>query len=318
MAYKPREAHVIAILERAREHVRLVDYDVTARWVFYRLLQEGMLREKGDYKRLLGYLSKARKNFYGGWTPWTLTDESRKADVRGGGFDDGQSWVDALAERLSCSLDKWQSQEVYVELWFEAAAMEGQFRFHADPNIPLLAFHGDISIPEKWKAADRLADRWLELKKPIQVLYYGDLDPKGLQIPESAHQDVRNMMAQALWRKIYEERRWTSSRDNDEWRAEWREMDEAFTFTRIGLNDEHVGQYSIPENPERPGTWQWEGLEDDAAEELIGVANDYLDQDAFDGVSKREEWLTTQVRQHLSIMELEETEEEDDEETDDA
>lgn len=49
------------------------------------------------------------------------------------------------------------------------------------------------------------------------------------------------------------------------------------------------------------------------------MANDYLDQDAFDGVSRREEWLTTQVRQHLSIIELEETEEEeDDEETDDA
>lgn len=53
-------------------------------------------------------------------------------------------------------------------------------------------------------------------------------------------------------------------------------------------------------------------MPDDAAEELIGLANDYLDQDAFDQVAKRAEWLTTQVRQYLSVMELEEAEEDDD------
>ncbi|MCH7571064.1 MAG: hypothetical protein IH919_10955, partial [Deltaproteobacteria bacterium] len=37
---------------------------------------------------------------------------------------------------------------------------------------------------------------------------------------------------------------------------------------------DQVDEYNVPENPERPGTYQWEGLDDDAAQALIGLAND--------------------------------------------
>ena len=128
--------------------------------------QDGFLQVKSDYKRLLGYLSKARKRFYGPWRPGTLADDSTAAVVRCDGFESGQDWVDALGHRLSCKLERWRSQAVYVEVWFEAAAMGSQFAHHTNENITLLAFHGDVSIPEKWKAARRLARRWLELRKP--------------------------------------------------------------------------------------------------------------------------------------------------------
>ena len=68
---------VALILRRALDHTRSVEYGVTARWVFYRLLQDGTLHEKGDYKRLLSYLSKALKRFYGGWHPSPLTYVAR-------------------------------------------------------------------------------------------------------------------------------------------------------------------------------------------------------------------------------------------------
>ena len=86
-------------------------YAVTARWVFYRLLQRGVLDRKGDYKRLLSYLSRARKEWYGGSRPDTLTDDTRAALVRGGGFRTGQGWARALAEQSACNLDRWLSQE---------------------------------------------------------------------------------------------------------------------------------------------------------------------------------------------------------------
>ena len=134
------------------------------------------------------------------------------------------------------------------EVWFEAAAMSAQFEFHTDRNIPLLAFHGDISIPAKWAAASRLARRWREMRKPIHVMYYGDLDAKGMQIPLTARDDVLQMMVDSLYA--------TDDRTAGGVPRHASEMLENFTFTRIGLNADQIDQYDLPENPERPGTYQ--------------------------------------------------------------
>lgn len=297
MAYNP-SLPVARILRQALDEVNAVPYAVTARWVFYRLLQAGVLNKKGDYKRLLSYLSKARKQWYGGWRPDTLTDDSRAALVRGSGFRDGQGWARALAEQSACNLDRWPSQDVYVEVWFEAAAMSAQFEYYTDSNIPLLAFHGDISIPAKWDAASRLVRRWRQMRVPIHVMYYGDLDPKGMQIPLSAEEDMRQMMIDALY---LEGTLLTSS----ERTADYLEMLDNFTFTRIGLNDDQVDQYGVEENPERPGTYQWEGVPDGAAQELIGLANEVVDVDAFDTVVQREDSVTEQFRTYMKDFTIE-------------
>ena len=277
-----------ALLARALGYVRETPYRVTARWVFYRLLQDGSLGEKADYKRLLGYLSKARKAFYNGWTPYTLADDTRGPillqrtgyyglHLRGLGFNDTNAWLEAIKQQLNCPLKRWEGQQYYVEVWFEAAAMQGQFLHYVNENVPLLAFHGDVSIPEKWEAAQRLRRRSRDLNVPVKVLYYGDYDPKGLQIPESAREDVKDFMGFGL-------------------------VD--FEFIRVGLNDDHPGQYNIPENPERPGTYQWEGLNDDAAQELIAQVDDFLDMDAFQQVADKEDNITQRFRDYLTTLEF--------------
>ena len=101
--YRPDLA-TAQLLAKAYQYIQDAPYAVTARWVFYRLLQDGTLSSKADYKCLLGYLSKARKRFYAGWTPSTLADESREAMVRGGGFTTGNGWVQAVANQVTCNL----------------------------------------------------------------------------------------------------------------------------------------------------------------------------------------------------------------------
>lgn len=293
MAYKPNPA-TGALLDRAWGYVNSVPYTVTARWLFYRLLQDSFLEAKADYKRLLGYLSKARKMFYRRWRPDTLADDTRAALVRGGSFTKPQDWLQAVKEQVTCNLDRWQSQPYYVEVWFEAAAMQAQFEFYTDPNIPLLAFHGDVSIPEKWKSATRLFNRWEQLKKPIRVLYYGDYDEKGLQIPESAREDIVYFIAYMFVGKYHE----------DSYLDHFKEFLQNWKFIRVGLNEEHAEQYDIPENPDRPGTYQWEALGDEAAQELIQQANEYMDQDAVAGIKMREDKATTAFVAHLGPLDL--------------
>lgn len=295
MSYNPRE-DTQRILEEAHQWVRSVPYQVTARWVFYRLLQSGTYDTKAGYKHLLGILSKARKEFYGPWRPWTLADDTRAPILmqregfytlycRGWGFKNEEEWLSKLKEELNCPLDRWPTQSVYAEIWFEAAAMQGQFLHYANENIPLLAFRGDVSIPEKWRTAERLADRFFELRKPVHIYYFGDLDPKGLVIPESA------------WHDIYI---WTIALINK------KENNLAYhaglSFERIGLNDDQVDELGIPENPERPGTYQWEGLGDEQAEELISKANAELDLEAFEMVKDDEGDIITDFRDKLESM----------------
>lgn len=97
MSYNPSR-QVAELLDRAYGYITSAPYQVTARWVFYRLLQDGTLVEKSDYKRLLSYLSKARKQFYRRWTPSILADDTRAANVRGLGWDSGKEWLEAIVE----------------------------------------------------------------------------------------------------------------------------------------------------------------------------------------------------------------------------
>jgi hypothetical protein len=280
MTYKPR-ADAQKILDAAYYWVTSVTYTVTARWVFYRLLQQSIYSTKAGYKHLLQLLSKARKEFYGQWRPWTLADDSRAPILmqrdgyytlycRGFGFKDAKTWRDTLIKELNCPLDRWASQPIYIELWFEAAAMQGQFLNYANENIPLLAFHGDISIPEKWRSAQRIADAWAKYHHPIKILYYGDYDPKGLIIPDSAWDDVK------LWAFSI-----VPKAERDNFLAN-------LHFQRVGINEEQIESMNIPENPERPGTYQWEGLDDEQAEALITQSNADLDLDAFEDIKAEE------------------------------
>lgn len=291
MTYTPAARNKV-IIDMAKGYVDSVPYQVTARWVFYRLLQEGLYSEKAGYKHLLGLLSKARKEFYNGWHPATLADDSRAAVVRGGGYTNPAEWLRALQERSHCAIDRWQKQPVYTECWFEASAMSAQFDHYADGNISLLAFHGDISIPEKWKAAERLARRYILHQKPIKIFYYGDYDPKGMEIPYSA------------WRDIYV---WTLGLIKGEYNCSdalvARARDD-IDFERIGLNPGHEVEYDIPENPERPGTFQWEALRDEQARVFIERANGILDYEALWEVDAEEERATAQFRTHLQTLEL--------------
>ena len=268
-----------------------VDYSITARWVFYRLLQDGTYSEKKGYKHLLSLLSKARKEFYDGWTPYSIADDTRAPvlmersgyyglHLRGYGFKDEEEWLAAIKEELNCPLDRWASQPVYVEIWFEAAAMQGQFLYYANENIPLLAFHGDVSIPEKWRTAERLAQRYFALRKPIHIYYFGDLDTKGLTIPQSAWRDIL-IWTMALLNKAEE---------GLAYQAE-------IQFERVGINEEQVDELGIPDNPERPGTYQWEAIDDDQAYELIGKASELVRIDSFSDVEAEEGEIQLRLHQ---------------------
>ena len=96
--YTPQK-QTAKILDRAFELVESVPYQVSARWLFYRLLQEGWYKTKQDYSnKFLKAVSTARHCFYHDWRPDTLADETRESIAGGTGWQDVKAWIEAVSE----------------------------------------------------------------------------------------------------------------------------------------------------------------------------------------------------------------------------
>ncbi len=228
-----------AILDRAWQHVHSIPYKATARWLFYRLLQDGLYKGKSDYTGFLQLTSRARHNDWEGWQPDTLADDTRQAHEHAAGSKDLGEWLEGLRQGVRPPvLDHWYRQDNYVEAWFEAEAMHRQFE-HYTRGMTLRPFKGMPSIEYKYRTAQSLSDSAERYGLPIIVLYFGDYDAAGLTIPETSVDDIRG----------------------------WCDAD--FDFVRVGLNKGDGERLGIPENFEKPGTYQWEALPDGAAAELI-------------------------------------------------
>ena len=241
------------ILNAAWQHIKSVDYQVSARWLFYRLLQDGYYSRKNDYKnRYIPLISRARKNYYQGWRPNTLVDEHRNATRRISGYSDVHEWaINYSRGGFGCELDHFYRQENYAMVIFEAVAMASQFE-HYTSKIDLWPFGGMPSIDYKYRIAKEIEYKAQEYGKPVKVLYFGDYDRAGLIIPETSFADIE----------------------------EWCNVE--FEFIRCGLNPGDEVEYNIPENFEHPGAFQWEALDDHAAKEIITSAvNQYVDQNVI-------------------------------------
>lgn len=264
--HKPNEKSR-AILDRAWAHIEHVPYRVSTRWLFYRLLQDGLYRDKQDYSSFIQLLSRVRHSFYGPWRPDTLVDEGRGASIRGEGFETPEDWLDAVQEGIDCNLSHWYRQPYYVECWFEAAAMHSQFNYYTD-GVTLVPFGGAPSLDHKWEIAKRLERAYEKYHLDTKILYFGDADDKGFEIPEVAEADIRT----------------------------WCSVD--FDFERVGLNAGDEIKYSIPENWEKPG-YQWEALDDTTAGELITSAvSRYVDDDMIAEVDEESEAFAVRFREY--------------------
>ncbi len=267
-SYTP-QGKTAQILDRAYELVQSVPYQVSARWLFYRLLQEGFYSTKQDYSnKFLKAVSAARHAFYNQWRPDTLADETRESIPGGGGWESPKDWLTAVAE-AECLLDKWHAQPVYLECWYEARAMTDQFR-HYTNHVTLRPMGGQPSIPYKWGIAKDLERAAKQYNHPIKILYFGDLDPAGETISETIERDVRT----------------------------WCTCD--FKFIRCGLTAEQVRRYRVPENIEHPGAYQWEALTDDGARTIITSNLDrFLRHGAFSEIEAQEhavsKWLADKL-----------------------
>ena len=212
----PKARYLPAILDVLRDQQGVL----TARQLFYRLVSKGIIRNAlSNYIRLCQVLKQERVK---GSIPWNRIVDRSKPVYEGEGYNHcsvGQ-FFDYYrgkfegAEKDFCQswreygLPLWWKQPSYVEVWTEKDALTGIFeQVTKKYGVPLCVCRGYQSITNIHDAVERIRQIARTTitdpngKKPI-ILYFGDYDPRGENIPEIIKQDFNALGCSVTLQKI--------------------------------------------------------------------------------------------------------------------
>lgn len=241
-------------------------YKLTLRQLYYRFVASGLMENTfRNYKKLGSIVNDARLAGYIDWD-WI---EDRTRNLEGlSHWDDPAHIIDNAARGYN--VDKWENQDVYVEVWIEKDALAGVFeRVCNEHDVPFLSCRGYTSQSEMWGASQRL----IATGKDCVILHFGDHDPSGIDMTR----DIQERL------EIFEA---------------------SVEVRRIALNMDQIIQYDPPPNPVKTTdsrcegyislygheSWELDALEPTVLAALVAAELDQLrDQDVWDEDVLREQ-----------------------------
>lgn len=169
---------------------------LTLRGLHYQLVNRGMTNSMRHYKRVVHAMIQARRE---GLVPYdsfldhdrnTIGDakaeETILADMIIKGREQVELWMTAYDK------NKWENQDYYVEVWIEKKALIGVFQDTCKrAGVMLCPCKGYPSLTYLNNGANRFRAASSRGQKSI-ILYFGDYDPSGEDIPRSIQDNMYN------------------------------------------------------------------------------------------------------------------------------
>lgn len=226
------------ITENAIEIVSQYEAGVlTIRGLHYRLVARGMTNSMRHYKRVVSAMIQARReglvNYEAfsdhdrevlGSTEYQTTSVDKASRL---GKQQVRAWME------SYSKNRWENQENYPEIWIEKKALQGTFEpVCREYDLALSPCKGYPSLTFLNDAAIRFRAAYHQGKTPI-ILYFGDYDPSGEDIPRSIEENLENDFSIVV------------------------------IMRRVALMEHQVKAWNLPPAPAKEGdsrTAAWEGL----------------------------------------------------------
>lgn len=250
---------------------------VTLRQLYYQLVSKDIiLNNKSEYNKLSDLLTHAR---YCGVIDWdAFEDRVRIPDIPLT-FKDVNHLLDVAKKNYQ--LDRWNDQEYYIELWTEKDALSSVITPITNMyQIPFIVNRGYTSACSVYESSKRFIKH---VGKTGVLLYLGDHDPSGLDMDR----DIK---------------------------ARLKELGVDVNVIRIGLTEEQIKQYNLPENYAKtsdprgkwyiekfgPHSWEVDALRPDVLQELIKQnILSFLDVTRFEQVRKQEEQDIEQLKERI-------------------
>ena len=196
-------------------------WPLTLRQIYYRLVAAGHIKNTASSYNGLSQLIKFMR--LDDLLPWEVLED------RGRRVTDKRGWGDH-AEFMEQEIDGFlegyercyvQDQEHYVEIWCEKDALSQVFEKVAEPYcIRAVTCRGyqSITFLDSFR---RRAEAAIEREQTPVILYFGDLDPSGVQMFEATKQTLEDEMN--LW---------------------------GVEYLRVALNPDQVREFDLPVDPQ--------------------------------------------------------------------
>lgn len=185
------------IVEKAGDIIKEYPEGITVRQLHYRLVTIGMTNDVNHYKRVVHAMTQARwegiidmdsfidreRNTY-----WETKDEEKDLDAE---IENAKEQIKAWMKAYK--LNRWSNQENYIEVGIEKKALQGVFEMPCMwADVGLAPFKGYSSITFLYEASKRFQDA-IDNGKTCIMLYFGDYDPSGEDIPRSIGRNLERM-----------------------------------------------------------------------------------------------------------------------------
>ena len=171
----------LGLVQRIASVLSELGQKVTVRQLYYQLVVRGIIANTlQSYKSYNSTLTRAREEGY--IDPYRFVDRSKPVIKCNswGGLDTFLADV-----RESYRRDVWGKQPEYVEVWLEKDALRGIFdSIVYKYDVHLVIGRGYQSYTNLLEAANRINDH-TNGEKVGHVLYFGDFDPSGIDIPRN-------------------------------------------------------------------------------------------------------------------------------------
>lgn len=172
--------------------------NLTIRALHYRLVADlGMTNDTQHYKKVVNAMIQARwdglLNFDAfkdherdthGATIFSTTSVDQEVDIA---KQQIRNWANHYSK------NKWENQPIYPEVFIEKKALQGVFEKPCrDMGVALNPCKGYPSLTFLYDASVRFKEAISDDREPV-ILYFGDYDCSGEDIPRSIKENLRNM-----------------------------------------------------------------------------------------------------------------------------
>jgi hypothetical protein len=175
------------LVQKMQEIIDSYNTRMTVRQLYYQLVSRHVIENNlKSYKRMDHILTKARKENL--IDPLALVDRSKPL-LKDSSWNSMTSFWKTVGKSYKRSV--WQDQKEYVEVWIEKDALAGVISPVTNKYDCFLAIgRGYQSMTNKAEAVNRF-----EGEEEGTILYLGDFDPTGLDIPRDLEDQLEKMGA---------------------------------------------------------------------------------------------------------------------------
>ncbi len=175
--FTAKTLRLIAKIDNIVKDYQRQGYEITLRQLYYQLVAKNIIRNKqSEYKRVGKITGEARK---AGLLDWDIIVDRTRHISKWNHWQDPGEIIRYYS--YSYHIDTRKDQPTYIEIWSEKDALASVLEPICDKHdVPLFICRGYSSITAKHDAAKRFSR--YEDRNPT-VIYLGDHDPSGLDIP---------------------------------------------------------------------------------------------------------------------------------------